>query len=86
MLLVDPPRCGLGETTCLCVLQEMSIKCVLCTSCDVHSLRQNLSLLVQQQHDNNNEHQLSFTIQDCTLLDLFPRTTSIETLICLKRD
>jgi 23S rRNA (uracil1939-C5)-methyltransferase len=73
VLLVDPPRMGLDNAVC-----EMAIKGtfehVLYISCGRKALQTDLILL--------GEH---FDVVDCTLLDLFPRTDSVESLVHLER-
>jgi uncharacterized protein YceK len=74
VLLVDPPRQGLGDTVCEMAISETSIDHILYVSCGRDALVQDLGAL--------NNH---FEVIDCLLLDLFPGTFSVESLVHLKR-
>jgi len=74
ILLVDPPRMGLGETVCNFAIQQDSFTDILYISCGRNALQQDLNRLL-----------ISYYIADCQLLDLFPRTNAVETLVHLKR-
>lgn len=73
ILLVDPPRQGLDTTVC-----EMAIKGtfsdLIYISCGRRALLRDLKLLCT-----------SFDIEDLAVIDLFPGTDAVETLIRLKR-
>ena len=73
ILLVDPPRQGLDKTVC-----EMAIKGtfshLLYISCGRRALIRDLTILCTE-----------FAIEDLAVIDLFPGTDAVETLIHLKR-
>jgi tRNA/tmRNA/rRNA uracil-C5-methylase (TrmA/RlmC/RlmD family) len=73
ILLVDPPRQGLDTTVC-----EMAIKGtfsrIIYISCGRRALIRDLKLLCTE-----------FDIEDLAVIDLFPGTDAVETLIHLKR-
>ena len=73
VLLVDPPRMGLDRTVCDMAV-DGSFEHILYISCGRKALQRDLVIL--------GEH---FDVIDCTLLDLFPRTDSVESLVHLKR-
>ncbi len=73
ILLVDPPRQGLDKTVC-----EMAIKGtfshILYISCGRRALIRDLTILCTE-----------FAIENLAVIDLFPGTDAVETLIHLKR-
>jgi 23S rRNA (uracil1939-C5)-methyltransferase len=73
VLLVDPPRMGLDESVCAMAI-ESRIRHVLYISCGRDSLKRDLERL----HS-------TFKVVNCHLLDLFPRTNAVESLIHLQR-
>ena len=73
VLLVDPPRMGLADNVCQMAI-EGSFHHVLYISCGLHALKRDLARL-----------KVSFDVVDCILLDLFPRTGSVESVVHLKR-
>lgn len=73
VLLVDPPRMGLDHTVCEMAL-EGTFEHILYISCGRQALQRDLDILEK-----------CFDVDDCILLDLFPRTDSVETLVHLKR-
>lgn len=73
VLLVDPPRSGLGKQVCDLALRG-SFKHIIYISCGKDALKEDIRVLKE-----------SFDVADCVITDLFPRTTSVETLIHLKR-
>lgn len=73
ILLVDPPRQGLDPHVCQLALHG-SYDHLLYISCGRAALVRDLGLLSE-----------AFEIVDCTLLDLFPGTTSVESLVHLQR-
>jgi 23S rRNA (uracil1939-C5)-methyltransferase len=73
-LLVDPPRMGLDKMVCQMIL-EGSFDHVFYISCGQDALKRDLKLLTTK-----------FSILDCCVLDLFPRTAdAVESLVHLKR-
>jgi 23S rRNA (uracil1939-C5)-methyltransferase len=73
ILLVDPPRQGLTKDICRMAI-DGSIQHFLYISCGRAVLLRDLELL----HNY-------FEVVDCTLLDLFPQTNAVETLVHLQR-
>lgn len=73
VLLVDPPRMGLDEHVCRMACQG-PFQDLLYISCGRHALKRDLEALKDV-----------FEVVDCHLLDLFPRTDAVESLIHLKR-
>ena len=73
ILLVDPPRMGLAENVCQMAMQG-TFQHVLYVSCGRHALKRDLERLKD-----------TFEVVDCHLLDLFPRTDAVESLVHLKR-
>jgi tRNA/tmRNA/rRNA uracil-C5-methylase (TrmA/RlmC/RlmD family) len=75
ILLVDPPRVGLDETVCRMASDEgFLFQHILYISCGRKALLRDLARL--------RDH---FEVTNCTLLDLFPRTDSVESLVHLTR-
>ena len=73
ILLVDPPRQGLDEDVC-CMARAGPFEHLLYISCGRDALVQDLERLASD-----------FFVVDCTLLDLFPGTYSVESLVHLRR-
>lgn len=73
VLLVDPPRMGLDHCVCEMAM-EGTFEHILYISCGRQALQRDLGILEE-----------SFEVIDCTLLDLFPRTDAVESLVHLKR-
>lgn len=74
ILIVDPPRQGLGEDVCQMACRTASIGHFLYISCGRDALCRDLERL--------GDH---FEVVDCVLLDLFPGTYSVESLVHLQR-
>ena len=74
VLLVDPPRQGLDEKVIDLAIRVDTIEHVLIISCGHEALVRDLKLLCPH-----------FQIVSCHQLDLFPRTSSVETLVHLQR-
>ena len=74
ILLVDPPRQGLDARVCRMAVQNTQLQHMLYISCGREALVRDLQILGD-----------SFEIVDCVLLDLFPQTFSVETLVHLQR-
>ncbi len=74
LVVVDPPRAGLGEkvTRALCATSAMRVTYV---SCDPSTLSRDLRLLLQS----------GFRIEKAHLVDLFPQTFHIESVLHLAR-
>lgn len=73
VLLVDPPRQGLDSQVCDMAMQG-TFHHFLYISCGRDALKRDLEILMTV-----------FTIVDCQLFDLFPRTDSIESVVHLRR-
>ena len=74
MIVVDPPRAGLGaETTEL--LGRIGAPQLVCVSCDPATLARDLRALVGA----------GYAIERMTLADLFPQTFHLETVVRLRR-
>jgi 23S rRNA (uracil1939-C5)-methyltransferase len=74
LIVVDPPRTGLGaEVTTL--LGEIAAPAVVYVSCDPATLARDLRALVA----------CGYAIQSITLADLFPQTFHLETVVHLRR-
>mmetsp|Transcript_21492 Transcript_21492/g.31656 ORF Transcript_21492/g.31656 Transcript_21492/m.31656 type:complete len:458 (-) Transcript_21492:25-1398(-) len=73
VLLVDPPRSGLGEEVCNLALNG-SFEHIIYVSCGREALVKDVAFLSR-----------AFDVLDCTITDLFPRTSSIETLVHMRR-
>jgi len=74
LIVVDPPRTGLGtETTAL--LGQIAATALKYVSCDPATLARDLRALVGA----------GYSIQRITLADLFPQTFHLETVVELRR-
>jgi len=74
LIVLDPPRTGLGqETTAL--LSEIAAPGVVYVSCDPATLARDLRDLVGS----------GYRIESITLVDLFPQTFHLETVVHLHR-
>ena len=73
ILLVDPPRAGLSADVCQLAI-EGSFQHIIYISCGKEALLRDLAILSSM-----------FEIADCTLIDLFPRTDAVESLVHLRR-
>ena len=74
LIVVDPPRTGLGAETCA-LLAEIAAPAVVCVSCDPATLARDLRALINS----------GYAIQSITLADLFPQTFHLETVVELRR-
>lgn len=74
LVLVDPPRAGLGEKTAR-ALGRMSVPRVTYVSCDPATLARDLRVLLES----------GFQVEQTHLVDLFPQTAHIETVLHLVR-
>jgi tRNA/tmRNA/rRNA uracil-C5-methylase (TrmA/RlmC/RlmD family) len=73
VLLVDPPRQGLDENVCR-MANSGSFRDLLYISCGRDALARDLNRLF-----------CSFEVVDCKLIDLFPNTNAVESLVHLCR-
>ena len=74
ILLVDPPRDGLDETVCNMALKGTFSR-IIYVSCGRRALLRDLDLLCMG----------GFEIEDLAVIDLFPGTDAVESLVHLKR-
>ncbi len=74
LVIVDPPRAGLGEKTAR-ALGRMSVPHVTYVSCDPATLARDLRLLLES----------GFRVEQAHLVDLFPQTAHMETVLHLGR-
>ena len=75
VLLVDPPRQGLGDTVCDFAVQSNEIQHIIYISCGRKALQRDLNILKEV-----------FDVKECYLMDLFPRTLdAVESLVHLNR-
>jgi 23S rRNA (uracil1939-C5)-methyltransferase len=78
LIVVDPPRTGLGpETTAL--LAEIAAPEIVYVSCDPATLARDLRMLVDSRKGPG------YVIDQITLADLFPQTFHLETVVRLRR-
>jgi 23S rRNA (uracil1939-C5)-methyltransferase len=74
LVIVDPPRAGLGEKTAR-ALGRMSVPRVTYVSCDPATLARDLRPLLES----------GFKVAEAHLVDLFPQTAHMETVLHLVR-
>jgi 23S rRNA (uracil1939-C5)-methyltransferase len=74
LIVVDPPRTGLGAETCT-LLAEIAAPDLVYVSCDPATLARDLRVLIGS----------GYHIQYITLADLFPQTFHLETVVHLRR-
>lgn len=74
LIVVDPPRTGLGAETCA-LLAKIAAPAVACVSCDPATLARDLRALIAS----------GYQIQSIALADLFPQTFHLETVVQLRR-
>ena len=74
LVVVDPPRAGLGEKTAK-ALGRMTISRVTYVSCDPATLARDLRVLLE----------FNFRVEQAHLLDMFPQTFHMETVLHLAR-
>jgi len=74
LIVVDPPRTGLGTETCA-LLGEIAAPALVYVSCDPATLARDLRSLLHS----------GYQIHSVTLADLFPQTFHLETVVQLSR-
>jgi 23S rRNA (uracil1939-C5)-methyltransferase len=74
LIVLDPPRTGLGAETCA-LLAEIAAPAVTYVSCDPATMARDLCALTGS----------GYQIQSITLADLFPQTFHLETVVQLRR-
>jgi 23S rRNA (uracil1939-C5)-methyltransferase len=75
LIVVDPPRAGLGKEICG-HLASVAAPEIVCVSCDPATLARDLQLLLQS----------GYGVESMKLIDLFPQTFHMETVTILKRN
>ena len=75
LILVDPPRAGLGKEVCT-HLASIAAPVIVYISCDPATLARDLQTLLQS----------GYFLQTIHLVDLFPQTFHMETVAVLKRN
>jgi 23S rRNA (uracil1939-C5)-methyltransferase len=73
LIVLDPPRTGLGAESCA-LLGEIAAPAVVYVSCDPATLARDLRALIAS----------GYQIQSITLADLFPQTFHLETVVHLR--
>jgi 23S rRNA (uracil1939-C5)-methyltransferase len=74
LIVVDPPRTGLGAETCA-LLGQIAAPALVYVSCDPATLARDMHTLIAS----------GYAIQSITLADLFPQTFHLETVVHLRR-
>ena len=74
LIIVDPPRSGLGERVTT-LLGKISARELVCVSCDPATLARDLKALISY----------GWKLRELNLVDLFPQTFHIETVALLER-
>jgi 23S rRNA (uracil1939-C5)-methyltransferase len=74
LIVVDPPRTGLGAETCA-LLAKVAALALVYVSCDPATLARDLRALLNS----------GYAIQSIALADLFPQTFHMETVVHLRR-
>jgi 23S rRNA (uracil1939-C5)-methyltransferase len=74
LIVVDPPRTGLGAESCA-LLSGIAAPALVYVSCDPATLARDLRALIAS----------GYSIQSLTLADLFPQTFHLETVVHLRR-
>ena len=80
ILLVDPPRDGLSTTVCNMALQG-TFSHVIYVSCGRQALLRDLTTLCGKREGDGE----GFNVVDLAVIDLFPGTYAVESLVHLKR-
>jgi len=73
LIVVDPPRTGLGAETCA-LLAKIAAPALVYVSCDPATLARDLRALIAS----------GYQVQSITLADLFPQTFHLETVVQLR--
>jgi 23S rRNA (uracil1939-C5)-methyltransferase len=74
LVVLDPPRTGLGAETCS-LLSALAAPALVCVSCDPATLARDLRALLAT----------GYAIETIALADLFPQTFHLETVVHLRR-
>ena len=73
LIVLDPPRAGAGPEACA-LLARIAAPQIVYVSCDPTTLARDLAVL-----------QRTYRINSIDLVDIFPQTSHIETILTLKR-
>ena len=73
LIIVDPPRSGLDNKT-INYLLNINPKKIVYVSCDPVTLARDLKILMDK-----------YTIRDVSLVNMFPRTEHVETVVKLEK-
>ena len=74
LVVVDPPRAGVGTEVCA-LLARVSAPEIIYVSCDPVTLARDLKMLVDA----------GYKVEELHLVDLFPQTFHLETIVVLRR-
>jgi 23S rRNA (uracil1939-C5)-methyltransferase len=74
LVVADPPRAGLGAEVCA-LLARVSAPAMVYVSCDPVTLARDLKMLVQ----------VGYSVAELHMVDLFPQTFHLETVVVLRR-
>jgi 23S rRNA (uracil1939-C5)-methyltransferase len=75
LIVADPPRAGMGKDVCT-LLGKIGAPTLICISCDPATLARDLQSLLP----------FGYAIDSIHLVDLFPQTFHLETVVILKRN
>lgn len=76
VVIVDPPRKGCEEALLNTIANDFSPEKIVYVSCDPSTLARDIAILSK----------LGYTLQEYTPVDLFPRTSHVETVALLKME
>ena len=84
LVVLDPPRSGLGQSAAA-KLAELQPSEIVYLSCDPSTLARDLAVLLQTERmpTGAKPHATKYAIRSIQLFDLFPQTHHIETLVHL---
>ena len=74
MIVRDPPRAGVGADVCS-LLARIAAPEIVYVSCDPVTLARDLKMLVDA----------SYRLEELHMVDLFPQTFHLETIVVLRR-
>jgi 23S rRNA (uracil1939-C5)-methyltransferase len=74
LVVIDPPRAGIGAEVCA-LLSRIAAKELVYVSCDPVTLARDLKMLIQS----------GYTIAELHMVDMFPQTFHLETVVVLHK-
>jgi 23S rRNA (uracil1939-C5)-methyltransferase len=74
LIVMDPPRAGVGAEVCA-LLERISSPEIVYVSCDPVTLARDLKLLIAS----------GYNIEEIHMVDMFPQTFHLETVMILRR-